>query len=434
MNEYRKSGSNLLLILKEYFGIHDYPFELINVIVGLYGQASNFEMFVNNNVESLLLTPSGQVYRWLPINNALGGCTMQKMELSVRKIVHKKHHTFFITTNNELYALGYNGNGILGLNIDNHTLIIKEPIKVELSDVKDIISGEDHVIAITASGDVYSWGDNVYDQLGRNDGWNDKPGRVEISNIKQVYCGFQYTIAVTKDNKLYSWGSRGQGRLGRSVFGNTPQRISFFDNIEISDVFVSSDHTIVLTSNKEVYVWGSNNNNRFNLSHEDNVYLPQKIDLSQIKDCDLYDSKILQIINPNVKETILGYKHKTILTNQDELYSCGINNYGQLGLGNYKDSETYQKIQIPTVRKFIRKHDCSFAITYTNELYVWGNVGPLGLGYADKECTPQKLQIQNVKDIFGNAGYLTMVVTWFGEIYYFGTWFRRKTNSIQKLF
>src|SRR5208282_76466 len=96
----------------------------------------------------------------------------------------------------------------------------------------------------------------------------------------------------------------------------------------------------------------------------------------------------------NVKVSC-GYNH-TCLVFDKQLYACGSNEYGQLGLGHNQNQNSLQKLNLPVVKKIIcggahsiavtgeekvrnapfsnplgkmREH---FSSTATNEVYVWG--------------------------------------------------------------
>src|SRR5437868_1140442 len=75
-------------------------------------------------------------------------------------------NVLFVTDDNHVYAFGKNENGECGC---GHKIEVESPIIInELNGIQviDIQFGSDFVIALTRSGDVYSWGNNVWGQLG----------------------------------------------------------------------------------------------------------------------------------------------------------------------------------------------------------------------------------------------------------------------------
>ena len=69
------------------------------------------------------------------------------------------NEALIILGNGDIYALGFNGNGCLGISDGCSTL---EPKKIENLCQKDITGLAygmgPHVLAVTASGELYSWG------------------------------------------------------------------------------------------------------------------------------------------------------------------------------------------------------------------------------------------------------------------------------------
>ena len=95
-------------------------------------------------------------------------------------------------------------------------VIIEERI-VQMSE------GIDHLLLLGKSGRVYSYGKNVYGQLGDNTTVKRENGittvvRIEdgtpLINIQEISAGNQYGIAVSKDGKVYTFGINRNKELG----------------------------------------------------------------------------------------------------------------------------------------------------------------------------------------------------------------------------
>jgi len=80
-----------------------------------------------------------------------------------------------------------------------------------------------------------------------------------------------------------------------------------------------------------------------------------------------------------------GEQHVLFLTQMGDVFTCGINDSGQLGLGDLQDRGTPEKVNFATqttVKVVAAGHSTSAVISGDGNLYTWGcnNYGALGLG------------------------------------------------------
>lgn len=97
-----------------------------------------------------------------------------------------------------------------------------------------IASGFSHALAVTSSGDLYSWGLNTYGQLGYGDRQIDSISipthAVESSGQwRSVFAGGNYSAALNMNGQLFTWGNNCDGQLGheRDLDTNQPSRCEF---------------------------------------------------------------------------------------------------------------------------------------------------------------------------------------------------------------
>ncbi|CAG2164457.1 unnamed protein product [Oppiella nova] len=80
--------------------------------------------------------------------------------------------------------------------------------------------------------------------------------------IQTFIIGYGFVLAMNNTNHIYSWGHNIWGQLGRDVtpFGVylKAERISYFDDKDVQKISCGSDHSLALTSNGKVYGWGLN--------------------------------------------------------------------------------------------------------------------------------------------------------------------------------
>lgn len=90
--------------------------------------------------------------------------------------------------------------------------------------VVDAACGDNHSLAVTSGGELYSWGNNTFAQLGHGDNTHrSSPTRVgSRSDWVRVFAGSNHSIAQTSDGKFYGFGLNIMEQLG----GNIPMLTS----------------------------------------------------------------------------------------------------------------------------------------------------------------------------------------------------------------
>jgi alpha-tubulin suppressor-like RCC1 family protein len=63
--------------------------------------------------------------------------------------------------------------------------------------------------------EIYAWGYNQYGQLGLgHNADTNSPQKLDLINVKKIICGGYHTIALTYSNEIYAWGDNQSGQLG----------------------------------------------------------------------------------------------------------------------------------------------------------------------------------------------------------------------------
>jgi len=91
-----------------------------------------------------------------------------------------------------------------------------------LEEIIAIGAGESHCIALDIYGSVWSWGSNLYGQLGTNN-YTDSLTPVKVlgqngvgylSNIIAISAGYWHNLAIDSDGVIWVWGNNYNGKLG----------------------------------------------------------------------------------------------------------------------------------------------------------------------------------------------------------------------------
>lgn len=118
-----------------------------------------------------------------------------------------------------------------------------------------------HSLALSSDGDVYSWGGGGYGQLGHlNEDELEKiayrPTRVTFPDgvkIVKVAAGENFSVALSRSGDIYTWGSNNAGQLGfptRKVragrFNIRPRKVEVGSHIIFKDIAAGAAHTLAL--------------------------------------------------------------------------------------------------------------------------------------------------------------------------------------------
>ncbi|KAL0132741.1 hypothetical protein PUN28_000463 [Cardiocondyla obscurior] len=186
---------------------------------------------------------------------------------------------------------------------------------------------------------LVSWGANSHGQLGQ--GLLSEqfilPQEVDLSGcslkpeaIKKIVGGAGHTLVLDVNGRVYSCGLNNKGQVGNADIEQrnvlTFQKICLLEHEVVIDVCCGWDSSAALTKNGELYVWGSNRYGQLGLdpSHFPLLSNPHKIS-----------------VGGKLKNISMGLRHTAIVTENNELYICGSNNRGQLGLINPETMEPY---------------------------------------------------------------------------------------------
>ena len=88
-----------------------------------------------------------------------------------------------------------------------------------------------------------------------------------------------------------------------------------------------------------------------------------------------------------------GVTHIAFMTKNDEVYICGNNNYGELGLGHRQPQTSPQKLSLSNIVMIFCGVNHTIALVKSGKVYTWGSNswGNLGLGHNADEILPQQV-------------------------------------------
>ncbi|MEK0308455.1 RCC1 domain-containing protein, partial [Bifidobacterium favimelis] len=183
----------------------------------------------------------------------------------------KSSHSSAITSDGNLYTWGKNNRGQLGRDTggsdrDENPAIVAKPAGVDTWTQTG--AGAEHSIAIGSDGNLYTWGDNNHSQLGRDTGSATKdanPGMVAkpagVDTWTQAITGNRHSMAIGSDGNLYTWGDNYYGQLGRGTDweDENPGMVAKPAGVDTwTQIGIGSYHSMAIGSDGNLYTWGDN--------------------------------------------------------------------------------------------------------------------------------------------------------------------------------
>ncbi|KAG8288256.1 E3 ubiquitin-protein ligase herc2 [Homalodisca vitripennis] len=184
----------------------------------------------------------------------------------VRDIACGSSHSAAITSSGELYTWGLGEYGRLGHG-DSITQLKPKLVKALLGNhiVKVACGSRDaQTLALSTDGMVFSWGDGDFGKLGRGGSEGcDLPHNIERLNglgVVHIECGAQFSLALTKSGQVWTWGKGDYFRLGLGTDQHVrkPTLVEALRGERVVHVAVGALHCLAVTDTGLVYAWGDN--------------------------------------------------------------------------------------------------------------------------------------------------------------------------------
>jgi len=279
------------------------------------------------------------------------------------------YHTIVTSEEGSLYSCGFNVYGQLGIGMERYcesfTLV------PNLRNIL-VVACYNHSLALSESGHVYACGNNTCGQLGIGEFSNQSYFvQVDISDIVSISCDGFHSLALNESGCLYVCGANMDGQLGlghyyanQSVFIKVSLSPSINNIIQIA---AGGNSSFLLTEDGSLFSTGYNLSGELGLGDTMNRNAFQKVNLSN-----------LVLIG-------CGCYHTFVVDENGAVYSCGPNEYGQLGHGDTRSKRTFTKLAslpstVPIVSISGGYH--SFMLNEEGDVFACGfnGHGQLGLG------------------------------------------------------
>jgi alpha-tubulin suppressor-like RCC1 family protein len=227
-----------------------------------------------------------------------------------------KNFTVGLLADGNVIAWGNNQKGQVGINSSSSHFVDARLVST-LTDIQQIAVGYEHALALTSDGNIYSWGDNSYGQLGTgasSPAYKKVPSMVtSITGVSSISAGQYHSLALMTDGTVRSWGYNQNGQLGDGTTTNRYFPIQVNGGLlgeNVTNIYAGGKFNVAIVDNTDLYIWGSAKNNSLN------------------------STPTFLSTNANISDLAIGWDHFVVLMNTGTLMSWGDNTRGQLGLGD----------------------------------------------------------------------------------------------------
>ncbi|XP_055153000.1 E3 ISG15--protein ligase HERC5 isoform X2 [Symphalangus syndactylus] len=186
-------------------------------------------------------------------------------EKKIIQITCGDYHSLALSKGGELFAWGQNLHGQLGVGrkfpSTTTPQIVEHLAGVPLAQIS---AGEAHSMALSMSGNIYSWGKNEFGQLGLGHTESkDYPSLIEALDNQKVEflaCGGSHSALLTQDGLLFTFGAGKHGQLGHNSTQNElrPCLVAELVGNRVTQIACGRWHTLAYVSDLgKVFSFGS---------------------------------------------------------------------------------------------------------------------------------------------------------------------------------
>ncbi|KAK2495450.1 hypothetical protein MC885_009639 [Smutsia gigantea] len=297
-------------------------------------------------MHTVCLSKSGQVYSFgcndegaLGRDTSVDGSEMVpgKVELQekVIQVSAGDSHTAALTEDGRVFLWGSfrDNNGVIGLLEPMKKSMV--PVQVQLSmPVVKVASGNDHLVMLTADGDLYTLGCGEQGQLGRvpelfaNRGGRQGLERLLVprcvmlksrgsrghnltsfKNSTKSWVGFSggqhHTVCMDSEGKAYSLGRAEYGRLGLGEGAEEKSTPTLIPRLPaVSSVACGASVGYAVTKDGRVFAWGMGTNYQLGTGQEEDAWSPVEMTGKQL------ENRVVLSVSSGGQHTVLLVKDK----------------------------------------------------------------------------------------------------------------------------
>jgi hypothetical protein len=280
--------------------------------------------FILDSINLTMLAMGRNDYGQLGLGQ--GGDVLEPVELilenmHVVNVAVGAFHTLFVMNDSSVWASGRNNYGQLGLNMSEVPKTFK-PVKLDISDVKDVSAGYAHSLILKKNGQVFAAGWNAHGQLG-DDSTKSKDTLVQVlDGCQAIVAGYDFSYFLKTNKELWATGMNLGGQLGDGTRQTKLVPTKILDDVDA--VAAGESHGMILKNDGTVWATGSNFDGQLGVGDPSPKAAPVNIGVS------------------DVGSVFAGGDSSCYIGLDDVAYGAGSNRRGQLGMGNESSMLTWK--------------------------------------------------------------------------------------------
>ena len=252
--------------------------------------------------------------------------------VKIRAVAAGQYHTILIDENGGVWTAGYNSDGQLGrsenVNSGMPNTVFKKAEGLDNVKIVGASGGTAHTVLLDESGNVWTAGNNLHGQLGRQTAKNVNPKFEKVADgisgvkITAIAAGSRYTVLLDESGNVWTAGSNGYGELGRETNGMSSSVFGKADlqGATAAKFIAAGGTTIVIDTDGKVRTSGINGHGQ----------------LGRDTGSESSDSRLLAVTDGIDGAEIIaaatgaGAYHSVLLDKNGVIRTCGSNQCGQL--------------------------------------------------------------------------------------------------------
>ena len=244
-----------------------------------------------------------------------------------------------------------------------------------------LITGKNAVSAADTGNRVFGWGQNEFGMFGTgvNQEYSSPVQLGDLETWFRMRGGRANFTGIKLDGTLWGCGRGNFGVNGNSASSDLSSPVQIGSNTFWSKISGGNHHRHLIREDGTLWALGINHRGQLGLGHTTYSF-----------------SSPVQVgsLNTWAFGSAFNYNHSQFIKTDGTLWSCGLNNLGQLGVGNTADYSSPVQVGSLTTWAFVSGgYQTTFAISTTGKLYSWGRGAGGGLGHGNTTNLSSPVQI-----------------------------------------